>query len=79
MPGGWEPPSITLPCASASGRRRVPGLPSHRKTFLAVDGNDAVDVLDALGPDGLWIEINGSEFATETEAAEFVGAVQARC
>ena len=71
----------------AGGGRAADWLDVYRKIraagksihLLAVDARDALEVLEPLGPEGLWIEINGSEFPSEAEAEEFVAAVQARC
>jgi len=47
--------------------------------LLAIDAEDALTVLRAIGPEGVWVEINGSRFAAEQEAAAFLVAVHDLC
>ena len=45
--------------------------------LLAADPEDALTVLRSIGPEGVWVEINGSRFATDDEARGFVGQLLA--
>lgn len=43
---------------------------------LAEDGADALTVLRALGPEGLWLHVHGSEFDSAAQAQDFICAVE---
>ena len=43
---------------------------------LAENGTDALHVLQALGPEGLWLHVNGSEFHSVAHAQDFIRAVE---
>lgn len=44
--------------------------------LLAVDARDALAVLKEIGPEGVWIEVNGSRFASPTDAEGFLEQIE---
>ena len=71
----------------AGGGRAADWIEVYRKIrkagraiqLLAVDTNDALEVLREIGPEGVWIEINGSRIPTPKEAESFLSQIDHLC